>query len=853
MFKTTFKNTIIFVIVFYVFFGCTPQNDENDDYDEPVEIRNNMDLLNSLGIPISIDPLKDPNGTAIADEKNPLGKTLKVMDRYSEFITAGFGNNNFSINNNPGTNGSEITFDKGDTGWATLPKKIASGDIDGDGIDEVLCLVYHKGSKFVIYTTKYNVNTNTYSISTKDIVPDDISWDPDTDDYQADKGLLTRNKYFLFDLKMGDINMDGKAEILLTYHNRLYIYDGSYNAIAGKVFNTFDYNGGYSDKEEQFLRVDVGDITGNGVNEIVVVHSMYKDLVDNPIPACYIYNFENNSLTHKGMYSLNFKVDDDVQTFITANVALGDVDGQGAKELCFFGRAYGATYNNVSLYVTKYNPSDLIRLECIGKVHNWDSGNSTKLSYSTGTMNYYWGRMYGLATANLEGNKNTDSNGNPIVGREVIIAGCDVFYYNGDQDSAKSLEKKYGDYALTGETNYHIFADQIIAGNFNNNQYGQEQIIFIDTHWNDQTANRCIISWIDTSGGFSRTTITGGYFEQNYYPAIGEGNIDNDSPILQYNGRHETGFSNPILVAILASSPYYSDIEYGDNLGGATTNYGESKSTSQSDSNKVGFKVGFSIEYEHEFSVPLTSIKIAGWGFEVSVENSFSWEFGNTKTISTSKGFVNPAGQNSVVVTVVPYEVYFYKIVSSPNKDEIGKEISINTPYPPILKQIELNYYNAHNGAYPDIGNEILPHTIGNPKSYYPYSKLTELSNCIGSDELELATDKISVGTGGGNSEQTIDIEEETSTTFSYELSAEFKIYASIGDWTLGVNAGLSYGYTTSTSITTGTSIAGGVPNIPIAQYNNTLDYQWALAAYSYKLPADDADQKFVVVTYLVD
>jgi hypothetical protein len=77
------------------------------------------------------------------------------------------------------------------------------------------------------------------------------------------------------------------------------------------------------------------------------------------------------------------------------------------------------------------------------------------------------------------------------------------------------------------------------------------------------------------------------------------------------------------------------------------------------------------------------------------------------------------------------------------------------------------------------------------------------------------------------------------------EIEAETKA----GSIQVGASAGFSYGYETTSSVSSGTYIEGTVPAIPTASYKPTLDFNWGLMAY----PKRDPNQNYIFVTYWTD
>jgi hypothetical protein len=134
-------------------------------------------------------------------------------------------------------------------------------------------------------------------------------------------------------------------------------------------------------------------------------------------------------------------------------------------------------------------------------------------------------------------------------------------------------------------------------------------------------------------------------------------NVDDDSFILRDRGQRELLFTDPQVIAVLASPPYFDGInEDGD--GG--TSFGYSKSSGSS--NSFGFSVGTSVGYEWSAPFGLASAE-----FEVSVTSSFSWAQSSSVEISESWGWNNPIAQDLAGFTAIPFDVYYYEVLKSPS------------------------------------------------------------------------------------------------------------------------------------------------------------------------------------------
>jgi hypothetical protein len=200
-------------------------------------------------------------------------------------------------------------------------------------------------------------------------------------------------------------------------------------------------------------------------------------------------------------------------------------------------------------------------------------------------------------------------------------------------------------------------------------------------------------------------------------------NVDDDSFILRDTGQRELLLTDPHVIAVLASPPYYDGInEDGD--GG--TSFGYSKSAGESSSDSFGFSVGVSVGYEFEAPFNLSSAE-----FEVSVTSSFAWAQSNAGEISESWGWNNPIAQDLAVFTAVPFDVYYYEVLKSPPGEEArpGDTMTVNVPRKPQPYHMSLPAYNA---GVPEEHRITVNHTLGDPGSYFTLAERDQQKRAAG-------------------------------------------------------------------------------------------------------------------------
>jgi hypothetical protein len=227
------------------------------------------------------------------------------------------------------------------------------------------------------------------------------------------------------------------------------------------------------------------------------------------------------------------------------------------------------------------------------------------------------------------------------------------------------------------------------------------------------------------------------------------------------------------------------------------------------------------------------------------MKTSFSWTQSNSIEISESWGWNNPLAQDLVIFTAVPFDVYYYEVVSSPPDEaaQPGDIITVNVPRKPRPYHLPLPTYNA---GVPEEHRITMNHTLGSPNSYYTPAQRDTQKSAAGNKGLFSTTTQMSAGAGNGST--TINIENVTTaeSSFAFDLEAEVTAKVTVGSVQVGASAGFSYGYETTSSVSEGTYIEGTVPAIPTASYNSNLDFNWGLMAY----PKTDLNQKYIFVTY---
>ncbi len=325
-------------------------------------------------------------------------------------------------------------------------------------------------------------------------------------------------------------------------------------------------------------------------------------------------------------------------------------------------------------------------------------------------------------------------------------------------------------------------------------------------------------------------------------------NTDNDSIHLAYKDYYFT-YSSPIVMAVLASPPYFSDLLHLD--GGDTyvynseTSFGKTKgsggSTTQTNTVSVGGMVGF----EHEFSI--FDVKVASLEIEAEFQSDWTWETEKASMTEYSVTYTTFGGQDSVVLYSIPTDVFVYD-AWTPDEDGSGwttSEMKIQLPYQPVTSVVEVSAYDEIAQQYPNVlpkvGGEILKHTLGQPATY-PQGTAGLKDVLIGSEWSGVS------GGAGASITQSIDITRENTYTTSYNNSWKLTAGGTLFDVKGSVSAGGEAGGGKSVTDLEGTTFETSVVNMPQEGEDAGYGYNWKLLKYSY-----EGVQSFPVITYLVN
>ena len=358
-----------------------------------------------------------------------------------------------------------------------------------------------------------------------------------------------------------------------------------------------------------------------------------------------------------------------------------------------------------------------------------------------------------------------------------------------------------------------------VSGNFSGNEEGKEQIVFTTcqkrascnqyfykTYTYKKTGKS---SWKCDSTGY-RISKKG-----NAYTSLCAPDIDSDSTIARIKDVSLT-YTEPEVLALLESTPYFSEVDEGD-IGNSETAYGKENGEGTSVSTAEGLTTNIVAGFEWSVD-DICAGFVCGAGFETSVEQGYTWETATSTTKKFSLNYSNDTGENQVIVYRRPVTTYRYEIKGTKDTMVLARQGTLLTSMLPV------DEYNEAAQSYEleEIADGPLA-TPGNPFSYR--SSTAGLNN--------VAESKITTQYGKeGTVTQEFSTETEQEKTFTYDLNASFTAYGLVFGVKAGGGAGTTYSESQSTINTEAITKTGAVTGKQVEGY----DFNWKFAHWTTKV-----------------
>jgi len=696
--------------------------------------------------------------------------------------------------------------------------QVTTGDYDGDGTDELAVFVPElNNSRILVYKQK----TTTGQAEDAYLSPDqwEIAWT-----YSLKETGYVSN---MVSLVSGDFNEDGVADLGATWG----YYYGPDNNNGSKAVIMFGNRGSmlqqsqefdleYGDSEIVRASFTYGDITGSG-DEVLVLGGQYDKDIENNIISRYIAIYSWDGSSFKANTSKNielFAKDSD------GNYENDEMDNRNRTEdgedifmsmpLCPSNLAVISRGLTESAYL--YIDSLLIEYGdegfeiAMALDQQWEGQTNSDYFVEYGAVS---GDLVGMGYETLVTMKQKASNTEKMTSESIEW----VSYY-------KNWWHKW-----IGRKSYY----PKVASTDNCSKFtpGETAMMTIDS----KTAE------ID-------------YFEKDAATSICMPNTDTDTSYMVYTpgpGSHYFTYTDPEVLAVLASPPYAGDLLNRGDLSASyaesTTGYSSTKGSGGGETYNSTIEAGAYVSVEQEFKV--FGVTVASAEAEQSITAGFTHEAEKMQTMEQTISYSATAGEDMVAFYSIPLEVYEYTAFTA-NGDGTYTEqkMTVNMPHIAAVQMISLDKYEQIARDYdvlPQIAGTVLTHELGDlssyPSSSNGYLKAIEYTGTP-------ARVGFSSNEGGSSIGQEISMTTEESNSYTVSTKFETKAGAGAGGVKVGVTFGSESGSGWVHTSTSGNSFSGEIQNMPIEAEEYGYGYCWKIFSYLY----DDGKVQFPVVNYLV-
>ena len=627
-----------------------------------------------------------------------------------------------------------------------------------------------------------------------------------------------------------------------------------------KIAWTYPLNQYGSGKVPNMVSLSAADYDKDGIDDLAVSWGYFGRGAIQPSRATIMMGADNNKMmTRKYSFDLKSGGTDIYRASFTA----GDVDNDGYNELVMGGSLANSDRNSRYLAVYEWNGSgfsivaeqNFKLFEEENGVRKWQNikNDTTYYSMLFAPANVAVGKFYGIGESPCiyldsivieYGSGSFDildlmpaNTVYPDKAQYYVEWGARAADTTGNgQDTLLTMSNAVADFDKANSVADYM---RLAWANYYQNQYALSGICFSKSS-DSYAANRVLSKTATYSAADSN-------FLNFASLSFSLPNTDNDTAILKYTGKHYYTYSDPEVLAVLASPPYYADLANDDDdsqMIESSTAYGKSKGSGGGTTHSNSFSVGVYTSWEKTWS--MLGVELASAEAEFSINNTFTWETQKTSSLEYAVEYATMAGVDTVVLYSMPIETYVYEAQIPNGGGYDTQTMTVNIPYEPSIQTLSLEKYNTIYHTYKDILPDVsraLTHTVGDPGSY-----ASGISSLPGDRQQTLVYtgDPSTIGKGSQNTQtQSISMTNEEENSFNYELAVETKAGAGMGGVKVGVTAGYSHGAGSVHITTAGSSYTATMNGLPSQADKYGYDFNWKLVGFLYQ-------GKYPVVTYLV-
>ena len=631
---------------------------------------------------------------------------------------------------------------------------------------------------------------------------------------------------------------------------------------AWKIAWTYPLNQYGSGKVPNMVSLSAADYDKDGIDDLAVSWGYFGSGAIQPSRATIMMGADNNKMmTRKYSFDLKSGGTDIYRASFTA----GDVDNDGYNELVMGGSLANSDRNSRYLAVYEWNGSGFsIVAEQNFKLFEEENGVRKWQNIKNDTA--YYSMLF--APANVAVGKFYGIGESPCIYLDSIVIeygsgsfdildlmASDMVYPDNKAQYYVEWGARAADTTGNGQDTLLTMSNVVKNPDKVNSVADYMQLAWASYYQNQYALSGIRFSKSSDSYAASRVlskTATYSAADSNFLNfaslSFSLPNTDNDTAILKYTGKHYYTYSDPEVLAVLASPPYYADLANDDDdsqMIESSTAYGKSKGSGGGTTHSNSFSVGVYTSWEKTWS--MLGVELASAEAEFSINNTFTWETQKTSSLEYAVEYATMAGVDTVVLYSMPIETYVYEAqIPNGSGGYDTQTMTVNIPYEPSIQTLSLEKYNTIYHTYKDILPDVsraLTHTVGDPGSY-----ASGISSLPGDRQQTLVYtgDPSTIGKGSQNTQtQSISMTNEEENSFNYELEVETKAGAGMGGVKVGVTAGYSHGAGSVHITTAGSSYTATMNGLPSQADKYGYDFNWKLVGFLYQ-------GKYPVVTYLV-
>ncbi|MBX2839155.1 MAG: hypothetical protein KTR35_20030 [Gammaproteobacteria bacterium] len=812
-------------------------------------------VLESFGVDTQASPRLDDNGAALPDDYSPLG-TTRTVNRFEEAALFGV-----SIDEDAGlagtfgglmpvidfdlVNGTDVQaellsdLDTTDQPWFSsgVVRSAVTADIDADGLDEIVVAWQSEADSPV------QIN-----------VIQDVASDAAAGDAVV---IATGVEVQSLNLVSGDLDGDATIDIAVAITDtsdsiEVVVVTNSSGVLAGNGTSfsiAADTPTGYT-----HVALTTGNVDRDAGRELAVVVNRYGgdisrqtgSSISEATSRWYLLDDVSSGFQEMegGLSVINTAGGPMVVK--VADIALGDVDGDGVDELVIggldeIGRVSGGRDYFIEIRDdARSDFSQLASLQTSGEIPR--QGGSGQTQY----LHYLFVR-----TADLDGDGADEIVSNQLVWDDLRTTGNQLTPLVDQIMSAQNEETTNAQIdteILLGSDQiaYYFSPVHVSFGVADINGDQREDVAFWVQRRNTQPSQQLAAFGLSQDRGFYQYASIETNFTNPQTPLfasllLGDFEINGDTAALRLaDGSYSYELTEPIVLAALAAAPCATDL--GQDLSSCRTAIGSTSSTGNVETD--GWSVFVNAQAGWDARDPITQ---SGGAILANVSrevrNYTTTAYTTVNTVLRETGPV----EDTVIFTTIPYDVWTYEVLSHPDPAMIGRNVQVRMPREQIDIMTTREIYNSR--VSPDafkIDEAIFQHTAGDPGTY----PSEQQSNTLLRTYRGLKSSAQTVGLNTGRQTVTIEQFEETTEGEEYRTSASAEVATVAGGFVMSVEIGGSLDSDLASIKGEGTIYSGQVaeigPENPIS-----ASYQFGLFAYIYE--PTDGTPHFEVLNYWVE